>query len=184
MRLCQQMIEATAFCHANGVMHRDLKPQNILIDRNGQLKIIDFGLARAFNIPLKDYTHEVVTLWYRSPEVLLGEQVYTPSIDTWSIGVIFAEMSERGKPLLPGDSEIDQIFKTFRLVGTPNEKLWPEAMLLKDFRATFPKWQAVDLRTICHNLSVNGLDLLSKLLNPDPKLRPTCREALEHPYFI
>jgi serine/threonine protein kinase len=67
------MLEGTAFCHANGVMHRDLKPQNILVDREGNLKLIDFGLARAFNIPLKDYTHEVVTLWYRSPEVLLGE---------------------------------------------------------------------------------------------------------------
>lgn len=78
-----------------------------MVDRNGNLKIIDFGLARAFNIPLKDYTHEVVTLWYRSPEVLLGEQTYTPAIDTWSIGVILAEMSEKGKPLLPGDSEID-----------------------------------------------------------------------------
>lgn len=72
-KLLVQIIEGTAFCHANGVMHRDLKPQNILVDRNGNLKIIDFGLARAFNIPLKDYTHEVVTLWYRSPEVLLGE---------------------------------------------------------------------------------------------------------------
>lgn len=73
MNLLKQILEATAYCHANGVMHRDLKPQNILVDKYGNLKIIDFGLARAFNVPLRDYTHEVVTLWYRSPEVLLGE---------------------------------------------------------------------------------------------------------------
>jgi len=71
--LLKQILRGTAYCHANGVMHRDLKPQNILVDKDGNLKLIDFGLARAFNIPLKDYTHEVVTLWYRSPEVLLGE---------------------------------------------------------------------------------------------------------------
>ena len=75
----------------------------------------------------------------------MGEQTYTPAIDIWSIGVILAEMSEKGKPLLPGDSEIDQLFKTFKLVGTPNEKLWPEALILKDFKPTFPKWRPQDL---------------------------------------
>lgn len=183
MHLLRQILEATAFCHANGVMHRDLKPQNILVDKYGNLKIIDFGLARAFNVPLRDYTHEVVTLWYRSPEVLLGEQTYTPAIDTWSIGVIMAEMSEKGRPLLPGDSEIDQLFRTFRLVGTPDERLWPEALSMKDFKPTFPKWRPQELSMVCQNFDSQGLDLLRKLLCLDPRGRLTCREALAHPYF-
>ena len=93
-------------------------------------------------------------------------------------------MSEKGKPLLPGDSEIDQIFKTFKLLGTPDDKLWPEALAMRDFKPTFPKWKTVDLAHICPNLNANGVDLLTKLLCLDPKNRPTCREALEHPYFI
>lgn len=86
--------------------------------------MIDFGLARAFNMPMKIYTHEVVTLWYRAPEVLLGDKLYTPAIDIWSIGAIFAEMCEGGRAIFNGDSEIDQIFKIFKIMGTPNESLW------------------------------------------------------------
>lgn len=78
-----------------------------MIDKTGTVKLIDFGLARAFCTPLKPYTHEVVTLWYRAPEVLLGDKLYSPSIDMWSIGVIFAEISEGGRAILNGDSEID-----------------------------------------------------------------------------
>ena len=105
--LLKQIVAGTEYCHANGVMHRDMKPQNILIDKLGDVKLIDFGLARAFNMPLKPYTHEVVTLWYRAPEVLLGEKLYTPSIDVWSIGAILAEMAEGGRAVFNGDSEID-----------------------------------------------------------------------------
>lgn len=93
-------------------MHRDLKPQNLLIDGDGNVKLADFGLARAFGLPVKTYTHEVVTLWYRAPEILLGAKEYSTPIDMWSIGCIFAEMSQR-RALFIGDSEIDQIFKIF-----------------------------------------------------------------------
>jgi serine/threonine protein kinase len=93
-------------------MHRDLKPQNLLIDKDGNVKLADFGLARAFGLPVKTYTHEVVTLWYRAPEILLGAKEYSTPIDIWSIGCIFAEMAQR-KALFIGDSEIDQIFKIF-----------------------------------------------------------------------
>jgi serine/threonine protein kinase len=113
MQLCQ----GVRYCHAHRVLHRDLKPQNLLIDKDCNLKLADFGLARAFGVPLRTYTHEVVTLWYRSPEILLGGRQYSTGVDMWSVGCIFAEMCTR-KPLFPGDSEIDEIFKIFRFVDT------------------------------------------------------------------
>lgn len=108
-----QLCDGVRYCHSHRVLHRDLKPQNLLIDKDGNLKLADFGLARAFGVPLRTYTHEVVTLWYRSPEILLGGRQYSTGVDMWSAGCIFAEMCTR-KPLFPGDSEIDEIFKIFR----------------------------------------------------------------------
>jgi len=81
-----------AYCHVRRVLHRDLKPQNLLIDRHGYIKLADFGLARAFGMPVRTYTHEVVTLWYRAPEILLGSKFYSTSVDVWSLGCVFAEM--------------------------------------------------------------------------------------------
>lgn len=108
-----QLCDGVRYCHSRRILHRDLKPQNLLISRDGDLKLADFGLARAFGVPLRTYTHEVVTLWYRAPEILLGGRQYSTGVDMWSVGCIFAEMCTR-KPLFPGDSEIDEIFKIFR----------------------------------------------------------------------
>ena len=120
-----QICAGIAFCHSHRVLHRDLKPQNLLIDTtHNVLKLADFGLARAFGIPVRAYTHEVVTLWYRAPEILLGVRHYSTQVDVWSIGCIFAEMINC-KPLFPGDSEIDELFKIFKILGTPNETLLP-----------------------------------------------------------
>ena len=153
-----QLISGVAFCHSHGILHRDLKPQNLLINREGHLKLADFGLARSFGVPPRAYTHEVVTLWYRAPEILLGARRYQMAVDVWSIGCIFAEMCN-GKPLFPGDSEIDELFRIFRTMGTPNETSWPGVNKLPDFKPTFPKWQAKAVRCVIRDADDKTKDL-------------------------
>ena len=173
-----QCLRGLAFCHARGVMHRDLKPQNLLVCQ-GRLKIADFGLARAFCPPIRPLTHEVVTLWYRPPEILLGAQAYAPPMDLWAIGTILSEMVTK-KPLFPGDSEIDQIYKIFRQLGTPNEDVWPGCTHLPDWNGAFPVWHKTPFTA---NLDAAGLDLLTTLLMYDPKDRITAKDSLNHAYF-
>ncbi|KAL9094956.1 MAG: hypothetical protein Q9165_002906 [Trypethelium subeluteriae] len=182
-KFLSQLIAGTKYCHAHRVLHRDLKPQNLLIDKDGNLKLADFGLARAFGVPLRTYTHEVVTLWYRSPEILLGSRQYSTGVDMWSVGCIFAEMCTR-KPLFPGDSEIDEIFKIFRILGTPSEQEWPGVTSLPDFKPSFPKWQRSDLGSNVSSLDEDGLDLLEGLLMYDPASRISAKQALNHVYFV
>ncbi|EEY68005.1 cell division protein kinase, putative [Phytophthora infestans T30-4] len=177
-----QLLKGLAFSHSRGIMHRDLKPQNLLVNATGELKIADFGLARAFSLPIKKYTHEVVTLWYRAPEILLGQEVYSPPVDIWSVGVIFAEMVSK-KPLFPGDSEIDQLYRIFRSFGTPNEATWPGVTKLRDYAPTFPKWKKKNMRELFPQLDESGLNLLESMLQYDPATRISAKEALRHPYF-
>lgn len=178
-----QMLSGIAFCHSRRILHRDLKPQNLLIDRtHSQLKLADFGLARAFGIPVRAYTHEVVTLWYRAPEILLGTKTYSTPVDIWSIGCIFAEMIN-GRPLFPGDSEIDQLFKIFQTLGTPDEAVWPGVASLPDYKDTFPRWRPRHLSELVPTLPPAGVDLLARMLVYTPQHRITARAALQHEYF-
>jgi len=177
-----QLLQGMLFCHQRRVLHRDMKPQNLLIDKNGCIKIADFGLARAFGIPVRVYTHEVVTLWYRAPEVLLGSPKYSCPIDIWSIGTIFAEMVNR-RPLFQGDSEIDQLFRIFRVLRTPTEELWPGVTQLPDFKASFPNWATMNLKNSMKKLAPAGLDLLEAMLVYDPSKRISAKKALLHPFF-
>lgn len=181
-----QCISGIAFCHAVRILHRDLKPQNVLVDATGQrYKIADFGLARAFSVPLRTYTREVVTLWYRAPEILLGQSKYATPTDIWSLGCIVGEMAT-GIPMFPGDSEIDTIFKIFRALGTPNEEVWPGVSTLRNFTQEFPKWtssELVHLERTAPSLGPDGWDLLKQCFRYDPIARPSARQLSQHRFF-
>merc|ERR1719460_134626 len=181
-----QLCKGVEFCHANRIIHRDLKPQNLLIDNRMKLKIADFGLARAFTVPVPKYTHEVVTVWYRPPEILLGATLYSVPVDRWSIGCVMGEMAT-GQPLFAGDSEIDTIFKIFQKLGTPTEAVWPGVSDLPDFKEAFPRWPPrgwAQIRNTAAQVGSDGIDLLEKLMRYNPSTRISARQALAHPYFV
>lgn len=157
-KFLHQLLSALECCHMQRIMHRDLKPQNILISKD-ELKLGDFGLARGFCIPKRVYTHEVVTLWYRPPEILLGSKHYSYSVDLWSAGCIFAEMLN-GVPLFTGDSEIDQLFRIFQLRGTPNKNNWPDVFNLPEWNPKFPEWKQKPLQEVIDAPS-QALDLIN-----------------------
>jgi len=179
-----QLLLGVAFCHEKRILHRDLKPQNLLINDQGALKLADFGLARAIGIPVRTFTHEVVTLWYRAPEILLGCQHYSMTVDVWSIGCILAEMVTC-RSLFQGDSEIDQLFRIFRTLGTPDEEIWPGVSQFPDYKTSFPKWQVQDIANVInqHHLEVEGMNLLRRMLIYNPERRVTAKDALYNSYF-
>jgi serine/threonine protein kinase len=126
----------------------------------------------------------VATLWYRAPEILLGSIEYSTPIDVWSVGVIFVELVTKN-PLFTGDSEIDQLYRIFRICGTPNEDNWPGVTQLKNYKQSFPNWIAAPLKNVIHNLTLDaaGIDLLQRMLRYDPCERISAKSALNHPYF-
>lgn len=177
-----QILCGLCYCHCHRIIHRDMKPQNLLLNRQGLIKLCDFGLARAFTIPLRNYTHEVVTLWYRAPEILFGSQLYSLPIDIWSTGCIIAEMITK-KPLFPGDSEIDELYSIFKILGTPTEDNFPGVTQFTTYTSTFPKWQPKRLEDIMPDADPLAIDLISQMLVYDPAKRISAKAALDHPYF-
>lgn len=176
-----QLLNGLAYCHAHRVLHRDLKLQNLLVDKRGNIKLGDFGLARSIGLPIRTYTHEVVTLWYRSPELLLKTLHYGPSVDLWSLGCIFAEM-QTNRILFPGDSEIDQIYRIFRTLGTPDDTNWPGFREMPEYRY-FSKFTGRGVESYIGDKDPMAVDLLSKFLTYDPALRISAKQALSHEYL-
>lgn len=182
-----QLTQGIDYLHSHRIIHRDLKPQNILVtsEKPHSLKIADFGMARAFSLPLPKYTHEVVTTWYRAPEILFGSEEYALPIDMWSTGCIVVEMAT-GSALFRGDSEIDTIFQIFQMLGTPSENEWPGLSSLPDFKPTFPQWRRrpwSEVRNASATLGPSGTSIVDELLRYDPRRRISARLSLSHAYL-
>ncbi|GMH36496.1 hypothetical protein BSKO_04364 [Bryopsis sp. KO-2023] len=185
--LMKELLIGVNQLHSQCVAHRDLKPQNILVSTKPNSKpvvrIADLGMARNLTMPISTYTHEVVTLWYRAPEILLGGH-YTYQIDMWSVGCIFAELF-LGKPLFRADCEIYQLINIFEMLGLPNEEIWPGVTKLPCWHE-YPRFKPGKLNTKmeeCMNGDNDALDLLVKMLHCNPSQRIHAFDALQHPYF-
>lgn len=172
-------------CHRSFILHRDLKPNNLLLAPDGQLKIADFGLARTLAAPHEFMTSNVVTRWYRAPELLFGARHYTAAVDLWSVGVIFAELMLR-IPYLPGRDDVDQIDVTFRALGTPTDKDWPEVSSFSAYNKiqVYPPPSRSELRSRFIAATENALDLMCGMLTMDPHKRWDTTRCLLSQYFV
>lgn len=188
-KIVQQLLNGLYFLHSNKILHRDMKAANILITKNGVLKLADFGLARSFSLSNKGnpnrYTNRVVTLWYRPPELLLGERDYGPGIDMWGVGCIMAEMWTR-TPIMQGRTEQHQLQLISQLCGSITKEVWPNVEKL-------PLWGKIDLisgqrrkvkdRLNCYVKDQYALEMLDRLLTIDPTKRIDADTALNHDFF-
>lgn len=186
----KMLLSALQYLHADGILHRDVKPSNCLISTGGGtgaavLKLADFGLSRMKSTHA-DMSHEVASRWYRAPELLFGCRQYEGEIDMWSAGCVFAELLRGyGAPLFTGDGDINQLSRIFSVLGTPSEEVWPGVSQLPDYaKVHFDADRGSGLAGWIPAATPSALDLLMRLLSLDPARRPTPGEALNHPYFL
>eukprot|EP00759_Apiculatamorpha_spiralis_P003986 PhF_6_TR12262/c0_g1_i1/m.19431 len=193
--IIRQLLLSIEYIHRHNIIHRDLKPHNLLLKSNLDLKLADFGLARMMSIPTKTYTSQVVTLWYRAPDVLLGSSDYGTAVDIWSVGIIFLELV-LGEPPFQGTTETQLLLQMFRFFGTPSPDptSWPSMHTYPQSPIHFSKPELTDIRfnqdlpallTPCamEKLGEEGVQLVLELLKFEPSHRITAAQALEHPYF-
>lgn len=187
-------LKGLRYLHLNWILHRDLKPNNLLIGSNGVLKLADFGLAKQFGSPSRIYTHHVVTRWYRAPELLYGSRMYGPGIDVWAVGCIVAELLLR-VALFPGETDLDQLSKIFIVTGTPEDRIpganateaerrkcWSGVTKLPDY-IDFKFMPGTPFHEIFTAAGDDLLNLLSNMLSLDPNRRMSCDELLKQEYF-
>ena len=176
---------AVWFCHENFVLHRDIKPNNLLIAADGEVKLADFGLARSFSDPYRAMTHNVITRWYRPPELLYGARFYSGAVDMWSVGLVFAELVIRN-PFVAGMSDMHQLELICQAIGTPTEENWPGVSKLPDY-VRINTQQPVRGRDFYlgtfGTVGPIGVDLLMSTLILDPRKRATAREFLQHKWW-
>ena len=182
------LARAVWFCHENFVLHRDIKPNNLLIAADGEVKLADFGLARSFSDPYRIMTHQVITRWYRPPELLLGARHYSGTVDVWSMGTVFAELILR-RPFLAGQTDLEQLELICQWIGTPTEDNWPGVSKLADY-LRFDKTTVQPVRgrdffsSTFSTAGQDGVDLLMSMLALDPRRRHTSRQVLQHKWWI
>eukprot|EP01063_Lacrimia_lanifica_P006657 TRINITY_DN14171_c0_g1_i1.p1 TRINITY_DN14171_c0_g1~~TRINITY_DN14171_c0_g1_i1.p1 ORF type:complete len:426 (+),score=147.27 TRINITY_DN14171_c0_g1_i1:68-1345(+) len=180
------ILRGVAHAHENGIIHRDMKPSNIFLTCDGVVQLGDFGSSRSFRDSSAinhDMTHEVGTKWYRAPELLLGLRSYGTGVDLWSVGCVLGEMYA-GNPVFPGTTEIDQIVKIFRALGSPDDESWPERTACPDWtKLQVTQYPTRSLAELLPTASPTAVALLSTMLCYDGRRRVSAEEALAHPFF-
>ena len=175
------MMSGLEHVHSRGKLHRDIKGANILIDRLGRVKLADFGLARSTENQRGDYTNRVITLWYRPPELLLGETNYSSAVDIWGLGCLLFEMVTK-KPIFAGTDEISQIDSIYKVLGTPSPDSWPAIVDLPWYHLIIPPKEYTE-NSILTMFEPDMVELGMLLLQLDPQKRLSCADALTHAYF-